>query len=289
MRVEADLHLHSYHSDGTLSPSELVSRAAAAGLKAIALTDHDTVDGVREATEAAPRGLTVIPGLELSASWQGREIHLLAYFVDHGLEELRAVLASIQAERRLRAERIVARLNAVGVGVTLDEVLAIACETGAPDRSSIGRPHVAEAIVRRGAARDLDDAFVRYLRKGRPGFVAKSSVPAGKAIELVRRWGGALVVAHPGLNLSDSETGSLAAAGLDGIEAIHPKHTEIQRRSLEAMARRIGLVASGGTDYHGPGRSRHEIGSWGVTLEAVDRLRDLSGSRGGAPHAPAAG
>jgi hypothetical protein len=235
---------------------------------------------VQEALDSAHGSLTVIPGLELSASYQGREIHLLAYFVDHRSEELRAALASIKADRRLRAERIVARLNTAGVAVTLEEVLSIACEKVDPERSSIGRPHVAEAIVRRGAARDLDDAFFRYLRKGRPGFVAKSSVSAEKAIELIGRWGGALVAAHPGLDLSEAETEALAVAGLDGIEAAHPKHTVRQRQSLEALARRRGLVASGGSDYHGPERSRHEIGSSGVTLETVERLRALSLGRG---------
>src|SRR5262245_46199211 len=150
MDIEADLHLHSHRSDGVLAPAQVVEMAARAGLKAIALTDHDTVDGVEEAIRAAPPGLEVIPGVELSAVYRGREIHLLAYFMDPADPRLLEFLEPFQSERRLRAERIVARLNAIGVAVTMQEVSAIAGAVG----TSIGRPHVAEAIVRRGAARD---------------------------------------------------------------------------------------------------------------------------------------
>ena len=276
MEIEADLHLHSFRSDGVLAPAQVVAKAALAGLKAMALTDHDTVDGVEEAVRAAPPGLEVIPGVELSALYRGREIHLLAYFLDPADRRLREFLEPFQNERRLRAERIVARLNAVGVPVTMEEVSAIAGAAG----TSLGRPHLAEAIVRHGAARNLDDAFLRYLRRGQSAYVPKPCIPAQEALRVVRSHGGAVVVAHPALNLADSDTEALAGEGLDGIEVWHPKHDEDQRQRLAAIARRAGVVASGGSDYHGPGRARHDLGSAGVSMTVVDQLREAARRQG---------
>ncbi|HKY33441.1 MAG TPA: PHP domain-containing protein [Candidatus Polarisedimenticolia bacterium] len=274
MEIEADLHLHSHHSDGVLSPSLLVEQAARLGLKAIALTDHDSVDGVREAREAAPAGLEVVPGAELSASYRGRDIHLLAYDLDPGDAGLRAFLEPLRHERRSRAERIVARLNDAGVPVTMAEVEAIAGAAGTRAATSIGRPHIADAIVRHGAAADLDDAFARWLRRGQPGYVPRRTLTVAEAIGMVRSHGGAIVVAHPSLNLPDSDVEALALEGLDGIEVFHPKQNDDQRRRLAEIARRLGLPASGGSDFHGPGRSRHALGAAGVGLEALRRLRE---------------
>ncbi len=272
-RIEADLHLHSHYSDGMLSPSEVVARGVAAGLRAMSLTDHDTVAGVEEAMRAAPDGFEVVPGAEISSSHRDRPIHLLAYYIDHTDLALQEALRELREARRLRAERIVSRLSGLGIPITLEEVLEIARLGADPSGSSIGRPHIAEALVRHGAARDIDDAFTKYLRRGRPGHVPKTCLALKEAIDLVRRSGGVTVVAHPGLNLSDSGTRELARMGLVGIEAWHPKHSEGQQRAFDRMARQLGVIASGGSDYHGPGRSRHEIGSSGVGLETVGRLR----------------
>ncbi len=277
MRIEADLHLHSHHSDGVLPPDRVVAAAASAGLKAVALTDHDTVAGVEEAMRAAPSGLEVIPGAELSSVYRGRDIHLLAYYLDHADAHLRASLEPYRRERLLRAERIVKRLNRLGVAVTMDEVLAIAGAGVPAESASIGRPHVAEALVRRGAVRDVEEAFDRYLRRGQPAYVTKPAIPLADALKLVRESGGVAVIAHPALNLGEAETRDLARAGLAGIEAWHPKHTPEQKASLDRMASELGLVASGGSDFHGPGRSRHPVGSSGVSLEAVRSLRRRAG------------
>jgi hypothetical protein len=271
--IEADLHLHSHHSDGVYPPARVVEKAVAAGLRAMALTDHDTVDGIEEAQGAAPAGFEVIPGAEISSVHEGRDIHLLAYFIDPANERWRAFLEPCRAERRTRAERIVARLNRIGIAVTVDEVHAFASATGAGERVSIGRPHIADAIVKHGAARDIDDAFARYLRRGQPGYVPKPAVPVSEAVRLVRELGGALVVAHPMLNLAEPEVDAVAAAGLDGIEVWHPKHSQEQSRRLARMVQRLGLVATGGSDYHGPGRNRQEIASAGVPLDVVESLR----------------
>ncbi len=281
MAIEADLHAHTWFSDGVYSPGDLIRRAAEAGLKAIAVTDHDTLDGLDEAISAAPPGMEVIPGVELSSSYRGREIHLLAYYIDAHNQEMLEFLAPIQKDRRERAARIVRRLNDAGVPVTLDEVYEIAGAGGEGTNSSVGRPHIADAIVRHGAAVDVDDAFVKYLRRGRPGFVDKAHIPVADAVRLSHGAGGVLVVAHPGLNLSETDTQALAREALDGIEVFHPKHTPEQVRRLEKMTERLGLFASGGSDFHGPGRSRQALASAGVALSTVERIRQEAGRLGG--------
>lgn len=277
MPIEADLHLHSHYSDGIHPPARVVEMAAGAGLKAIALTDHDTVEGIAEALDAAPTGLLVIPGVELSSDYRGREIHLLAYFVDPDDASLRSALRRYREDRATRAERMVARLNQLGIPATMDEVHAAAGAGGARERASVGRPHIADVLVRRGAVRDIDDAFARYLGRGRPAYVARSSISVPDAIRLVRAAGGALVVAHPGLNLAEGDVEALVSEGLDGIEVLHPKHAEDQRRRLEAIARRAGVIITGGSDYHGPGRNRHDLASAGVSMATVASLRARAG------------
>ena len=276
MPIEADLHTHSHHSDGLLTPSPLVTAAAAAGLSLLALTDHDSVDGIHEARAGAPAGLEVLGGAELSSSWKGREIHLLVYGLEPDDAELRGMLEPLRQERRRRAERIVEKLNNAGVPVTMQEVDAIARASGAGEHTSIGRPHIADAIVRHGAAADLDEAFVRYLRRGQPGYVARETLPVGKALDLARARSAPIVVAHPALNLPDGEVEALVKQGLHGIEVHHPKHGDDQRRRLAEMAKRLGVVGTGGSDFHGEGRNRHRVGEAGVTRETVDRLRELA-------------
>lgn len=273
--IEADLHTHSLHSDGIYTPTKVVLMAAAAGLKAMALTDHDTVDGVAEAIAAAPPGFTVITGVELSSTFRGREIHLLAYDLDHTDPGLVEFLAPMRQQRRLRAERIVARLNQLGVPVTMEEVE----RNAGGEAGSIGRPHVADAIVAHGAAADIDDAFARFLRRGQPAYMPRAFVEVKDAIGLARAHGGSIVVAHPALNLGESDTEALAREGLDGIEVWHPKQAHDQRERLRQLTAKLGLVASGGSDYHGPGRNRHEIATSGVSMEVVARLRERGAAR----------
>lgn len=272
MSVEVDLHLHSDCSDGQFPPAEVVRQASLAGLKAMALTDHDTVDGLAEAIRAAPPGLEVIPGAELSSEFRGREIHLLAYYLRYEDGFLSERLEPLRAGRLRRAEQMVVRLNSAGLAITLDDVLA-AVRSGEDGPMSLGRPHVAEALVKRGHATDMDDAFRRYLRAGQPGFVSKAALPAEEAIQLAHTCGGAVVLAHPALNLSDADVDALIPAGLDGIEVFHPKQNEAQRKRLGAIARRHRILLTGGSDYHGPQRSRHPMATCGVTLETAHRLK----------------
>lgn len=274
--IGADLHLHSHYSDGLLTPAQMVDGAVEAGLAAMALTDHDTLDGLPEATRHVPPGVEFLPGVELSCVYRGREIHLLAYGVDPGDEDLRAFLAGFQQKRRERAARMVSRLERQGIPMTYDELLAIAAESGPGGGTSLGRPHVAEALVRHGAAVDIDDAFRKYLRRGKPGWVSKACIPAVDAIALVHSRAAVIVIAHPALNLAETELVRLVGEGLDGIEVWHPKHAPGQVRRLEALARQAGVIPTGGSDYHGPGRTKHEIGSSGVPSSTVEALREAA-------------
>lgn len=272
MVVEADLHVHSHHSDGLHAPARLVAIAVHVGLRAIALTDHDTVNGIQEAKKAAPGELEVVAGVELSSAYRGREIHLLAYDIDPIDAALRGFLEPFRRERLGRARRIVARLNAIGVPVTMQEVERLASAGVTPP--SIGRPHIARAIVDHGMATDVDEAFARFLDKDRPAFVPRSCIPVHDAIRLVRSRGGSLVVAHPALDLSMEQTEALASEGLDGLEVWHPAQNLEVRESLLGIAKRYGLVATGGSDYHGAGRRRDALAAAGVSLDVVRTLRE---------------
>jgi len=253
--------------------------ARAAGLRAMALTDHDTVAGVAAARASAPAGLEVIGGVELSSAWRGREIHLLAYDVDPDDPEVGAVLAGLRRERRERAQRIVTRLNAAGVPVTLEEVGALAGAAGVPDESSIGRPHIAAAIVSHGAAGSIDDAFRLFLRHGRPAHVPRNGVPVERALDLARSRGFPLVVAHPALNLAIEQIEDLLGLGFDGVEVWHPQQGEAVRGRLLALAARLGVVPTGGSDHHGPGRRGGQPGSSGMPLEGLGKLRERARNR----------
>jgi 3',5'-nucleoside bisphosphate phosphatase len=253
-----DLHMHSTASDGALPPADVVAAAARAGLVAIALTDHDTLAGVSEAREVGERmGVRVIPGVELSAVEGDGELHLLGLHIDRP-DTLEGELAAFRDARRDRAGRIVERLNALGVPVTLDAVLAEA-GTGA-----IGRPHVARALVAGGWARDLRDAFDRWLGNGRPAFVEKRRLSLADAVRLVHEAGGIAVYAHPGGGATRARLEALRALGLDGVEVRHPSHSAEDIARIGALADHLGLVPSGGSDWHGTSEGPRAIGSMHV-------------------------
>jgi 3',5'-nucleoside bisphosphate phosphatase len=240
-----DLHTHSTASDGAASPSELAARAAAAGLVAIALTDHDTIDGVAAARAAgAAIGLDVIAGVELSANDGDQEVHLLGLHLAD-VAPIAAMLDDLRSARRRRAEAIVAVLRAAGVPVTIDAVLAEA-GTGA-----VGRPHVARALIAGGWVRDQREAFDRYLGAGRPANVAKQRLSVADAIQMVHAAGGVAVVAHPGRDGTRARLEALQSMGVDGVEIRHPSHSAEDVARLGALATHLQLLPSGGSDWHG--------------------------------------
>ncbi|HEY8470236.1 MAG TPA: PHP domain-containing protein [Longimicrobiales bacterium] len=261
MRI--DLHLHSTASDGGLSPGELVRAAARAGLDVIALGDHDTTAGVAEARRAAEGLLRVVPALEISTTDQGSEIHILGYFVDPDHAALREHARAAAARRRDRILAILERLRALGIHISFDDVLA---EAGG-SAGVLGRPHVARALVRHGHAATLDQAFEQYLADGRPAFEPMNLIAPARAIELIHLAGGLAVWAHPPLDGVEAEARRLAALGLDGLECFRPRVAPDDARRLGELARGLGLVVTGGSDWHGAWSGI--LGAFHVTPEDV--------------------
>jgi predicted metal-dependent phosphoesterase TrpH len=249
--MRADLHSHSSASDGTDPPAEVMRRAAEAGLDVIALTDHDTVAGHREAAAALPAGLTLLPGMELSCRLEGHSVHLLAYLFDPANELLAGEMAEIRESRLFRARAMISKLAALGAPVTWEQVSEIAAG------GVVGRPHIARALVDAGVVPTVADAFTpEWIGPGGRAHVARYALDPTRAVRLVRGAGGVSVLAHPrgsarGWRTPDEVIEELASAGLTGIEVFHPQHNERERGALSELANRLGLVASGGSDDHG--------------------------------------
>jgi 3',5'-nucleoside bisphosphate phosphatase len=265
----ADLHLHTSFSDGTWTPEELVLQAQKGGLSGIAVTDHDTVEACsRAATACAAVTMEFIPGAELTAEQEDTEVHVLGYFLDARNEKLLAEIATFQIVRQNRIHEMVARVNELGVPLKAESVFALA------NCKSPGRPHVARAMVKAGYVKTLDEAFERFLKKGRPAWVPKSKISALDAIALIHQAGGLAVMAHPGLNRTDSIIPALVAAGMDGIECFHTKHsTAMSERYLE-IADKYNLLVTGGSDCHGFSKGKPLIGTVKLPYEHVQKMKE---------------
>ena len=272
-----DLHTHSTASDGTDTPAALMAKAHAAGLTAIALTDHDTLSGIDEARLAADRlGIELVPGVELSVTWPTGKMHMLVYFLEPGPGPLQDELAWLRQGRDERNAKILERLGDLGYSVTIEEVMAQA------HGESVGRPHIADALVQRGLFPDRAGAFDELLGDGRPAYLPRRALDAPTAIELAAASGALTVVAHPytiGLNRDEYRLAfeDLAAAGLTGIESHHAEHSPHLRAHLDAIAADLDLVTTGGSDYHGTGKPGLSLGSGHgdlfVPVEMLERLR----------------
>ena len=277
--MRADLHSHSSASDGTRPPGEVIRRARAAGLDAIALTDHDTVSGIPEAAAALPPGLALVPGMELSCRWDGHSVHLLAYLFDPENPELAAQTRAIRDSRVTRAREMVARLQELGTGVTWDQVTRIAAG------GVIGRPHLARALVENGVIADAEEAFTpEWIGAGGRAHVRRYALDPAEAIALVRAAGGVTVIAHPYAQKRDWQVPeelitALAQAGLTGIEVNHPGHDAEDRAELTRLAGQLGLVPTGGSDDHGE-LTDDRIGT---EYTSGDDFRRLTAGASGAP------
>ena len=265
----ADLHTHTRCSDGKLTPAELVRKVHERGIRAMSVTDHDTIDALPEAMEEGQRlGVEVIPGVELSVTAEGQEIHLLGYFFDPADAAIQEHMRAFRSGRTERAEAIIAQLNKLGVGLCLGDVLEQAKE------GVIGRPHIAQALVNCGLVASYEDAFASFLKDHGPAFAAKPLFPAAQALDMLHRAGGIGVLAHPGSRISGRIVRNLVRSGLDGIETVHPSHSFALTRQYKDVARERGLMETGGSDYHGFRPEEDEnINRYSIPYQRVDRIR----------------
>jgi hypothetical protein len=271
MPPTCDLHSHTLYSDGALTPEELVDLAAARGVDALAVTDHDTVDALPAALRRGlERDIEIVPGIELSVDENGYDVHLLGYFISRP-EVLQETLGAIRRERGSRARRMLELLAALGC--SLDEEAVVRRARG----GVVGRPHVAEELVARGYVADLDDAFDRYLATGRPAYLPKRTLGLAEAVALLKRAGAVPVVAHPGPSGLDALLPSFRGAGVVGIEVWHPRHPARSVRRYLRMARKHGLLPTGGSDFHREILGGVRPGDLGIPLGVLDALRPHAG------------
>jgi predicted metal-dependent phosphoesterase TrpH len=275
--VRIDLHTHSTASDGTLTPTAVLERAAMQKLNVVALTDHDTFGGLAEAQAAADRvGVALVPGVELSCTWSGDgdpvRLHLLGYLMDVANPALVEGMRRVRDDRIPRLRRMTERLAADGIAITWDQVLAVA------GSSSVGRPHLADALIRADVVADREEAFDRYLHQGTPYYVPHAALDVLAAIGLVVGAGGVTVFAHPlarlrGRTVPDEAIVQMAAAGLAGLEVDHRDHSAEDRAHLRRLAAELELLTTGSSDYHGAGKKDNELGENLTTPDQWDRLR----------------
>lgn len=272
MRI--DLHVHTNASDGLFAPAEVVRKAREAGLSALGIADHDTVNGVEEALQAAgEERIEVVPAVEINAYHGAFEYHILGYFLDHRDERLGRALAALREARIVRMRRIVQKLGALGMEVDSEEILAAA------GGGSVGRPHIARVLLQRRHVSSMREAFDRFIGEGKPAYAPRSKLAPKEAIALIREAGGVAVLAHPGLWGGDELIPQLAAWGIAGIEVYTPDHTGAQRERYRGFARDLGLIQTGGSDYHGwRDGAGNTLGAAATPPEEFRRLAERAGA-----------
>ena len=277
-----DLHLHSRFSDGTYGPEELAAQAQRCKLAAIALTDHDSVEGCQDTAQAcAAVGIEFIAGTELTAEQNGNELHILGYCLDTLNARLLTQIATFQAVRQNRIREMVARLNRLKVPLSAEAVFTLA-NCRAP-----GRPHVARALVAAGHCASLDEAFERFLKRNRPAWVPKFKMSGAEALDLIHQAGGVAVMAHPGLNRTDELIPGMVEAGMDGIECFHTKHSTATTEHYLELADRYHLLVTGGSDCHGMNKGKPLIGTVKMPYQLLEALKVRAAEirAAAAPHA----
>ncbi len=270
----ADLHLHTVHSDGTSTPEEVVKRAKLANLKAISITDHDAVSGINAAMAVAEElGIEVIPGVELSVTYQGKDIHILGYFINYKDKKFLDYLELFKIGRIRRVEKIIAQLNRRGLSIRVESVLAKA------GFGVVGRPHIAEVLVEEGYVTSYEEAFQKYLGDQGPIFAEKYPLSPEEGIALIQSIGGVSVLAHPGCYNQDGIIPELAKKGLDGIETVPPPNFLGDPQHYTRMAQRYHLLESGGSDYHGERGGGAPIGMRAIPYNFVEKLKQRASGR----------
>lgn len=270
MSIKIDLHMHTTYSDGAFSPTELVQKAKEVGLDVISITDHDSVNGLKEAIAVGKEiGIEVIPGLEISTDLDEKEIHLLAYFIDIDNDELQKYLSFFRDERLHRAKRIVQKLRNLGLSITIDDVIDHA------QNSAIGRPHIAYAMVNLGLISNYYEAFEKYIGDYGPAFERKIHVSPQSATKLISDAGGLSFIAHPGY-MKESILTDLIKAGIDGIEVIHPSHSENQINFYRGIVNQYCLLEAGGSDFHGGKKEDgNSLGKYLISPNNLEAMRNM--------------
>lgn len=265
---KTDLHLHSYFSDGYHSPEKLIDKARGQGIQILSITDHDSVNGISEATTYASKfGIEVIPGVEISTDIRDTEVHILGYFFDPRNEDLEHYLNFFREERYKRAIRMVKKLNILGLDITLDDVLLFA------QNSAIGRPHIAQALLAKGQVKSFFEAFYKYIGNHAPAYERKVHLSPQSAFKIISDAGGLSFIAHPG-NMPEILIKELIDAGVDGIEVIHPSHSPEQVRFYRGIVNEYFLLECGGSDFHGGKREDDEnLGKYYTSPKVVDTIR----------------
>ncbi len=270
MSMKIDLHMHTTYSDGAFSPTELLLKAKEVGLDVISITDHDSVNGLKEAISVGKEiGIEVIPGLEISTDLDEKEIHLLAYFIEIDNDELQKYLSFFRDERLHRAKRIVQKLRNLGFSITIDDVIDHA------QNSAIGRPHIAYAMVNLGLINNYYEAFEKYIGDYGPAFERKIHVSPQSATKLISDAGGLSFIAHPGY-MKESILTDLIKAGIDGIEVVHPSHSENQINFYRGIVNQYCLLEAGGSDFHGGKKEDGDsLGKYLISSNNLEAMRNM--------------
>ena len=270
---EADLHCHTTASDGLLSPTELVQLAARLGLKAIGITDHDTIQGWKEAVEAGELyQIKILKGLELNTEWKGKEVHILGYEVDSSSTVLTEQLIILRNAREKRMLEILNRFKELGINISVAEVQQFA------QGESIGRPHIAQVLIERGYVENIREGFDRYIGKGAPAYVQRAKLTPEEGISLIREAHGVAVLAHPGVHRLEDGIPTWVNAGLQGIEVLHSQHNPDDEKRYLEIAEEYQLLTTGGSDFHGEARKPGvNLGGWGVSLDVIQQILQVKG------------
>jgi len=264
-----DLHIHTSSSDGLFSPEEVVETAKTAGLSAIAIADHDAIDGILAAQGKADElNIKLVPAVELSVSYKGDDFHMLGYLIDYEDESFRKRIESFREERLQRGEKMVRKLNELGIDLSMDAVRAIA------QNSSVGRPHLADALIKGEYVHTYEEAFARYLGYHAPAYVPKKYLTPQEGIELIHAVKGISVLAHPGTTRRDELIPDMISFGLDGLEAYHSQYDPETTQHYINLANKFGLIYTGGSDCHGR-KGKILIGTVKVPYQCLERLEEL--------------
>ena len=278
-KLKIDLHTHTLYSDGTDTPAELINKALAAGISIIGLTDHDSISGWQEASNALRVGISLVPGAEISCQTSdGISVHILGLLFDSNNSELMDTLEKTRENRHGRMEKIIARINEAGIGITMNDVLE-----QLSDGATLGRPHLADALVKKGIVASRDEAFTQMLHNNSKYYVSHYSPTPEAAIKLIKAAGGVSVIAHPmashrGRTISQETFGSIIQAGLDGIEVDHRDHSPDEKLQLIQLASESNLVMTGASDYHGNGKL-NTLGEYTTSPEQWEKLESRSNAR----------